>query len=206
MQNIRYLNEYEPALDLFILCLDNLILKVCCTLLYSLYYLLTNFWSLQNNFRNWNTGFFTGFFKHKAEKWTGFILGMWTICTKLFDKLHLNLCILILNVCRLRFRRENNPSGTRFSTMVIDKMVFFLNFVSNFQCNSMTDVVKFCTSGTLVKKWLITLIHSFIYWSPDWADKNDAKFYRACRPNFWDKWQKLTIYNHFCNQNHTCMR
>ena len=43
-------------------------------------------------------------------------------------------------------------SGIRFSARVVDKMTFLFNNVSNFQCNSMTGVVKFCTSGTLVKK------------------------------------------------------
>ena len=43
------------------------------------------------------------------------------------------------------------PCGTRFSATVNDKKAFLLNFVANFQCNSMADVVKFCTSDTLVK-------------------------------------------------------
>ena len=43
------------------------------------------------------------------------------------------------------------PCGTRFSATVIYKEAFLFNFVANFQCNSMADVVKFCTSDTLVK-------------------------------------------------------
>ena len=46
------------------------------------------------------------------------------------------------------------PCGTRFSARVIYKKAFLFNFVANFQCNSMADVVKFCTSDTLVKNVL----------------------------------------------------
>ena len=42
------------------------------------------------------------------------------------------------------------PSSIRFSATVVKKGIF--NFVSNFQCNSVTVVITFCTSGTLVKK------------------------------------------------------
>ena len=38
--------------------------------------------------------------------------------------------------------------GTRFSATVNNKKAFLLNFVANFQCNSMADVVKLCTSDT----------------------------------------------------------
>ena len=44
--------------------------------------------------------------------------------------------------------------GTRFFVTVISKKAFLFNFVANFQCNSMADVVKFCTSDTLVKNVL----------------------------------------------------
>ena len=54
------------------------------------------------------------------------------------------------------------PYGTRFSAIVIDKKAFLFNFVTNFQCNSMADVVKFCTSDTLVKN-LLDNIFSFLY-------------------------------------------
>ena len=53
-------------------------------------------------------------------------------------------------------------SDIRFSATVVDKIAFFFNFVSDFQCNSMTDVAKFCTSGTLVKK-LINNFYSLFY-------------------------------------------
>ena len=48
------------------------------------------------------------------------------------------------------------PCGTRFSARarVIYKKAILLHFVTNFQCNSMADVVKFCTLDTLVKNVL----------------------------------------------------
>ena len=56
------------------------------------------------------------------------------------------------------------PCGTRFSTTVIYKKAFLFNFVANFQCNSMTDGVKFCTSDTLVKNvGLLDNLFSFLY-------------------------------------------
>ena len=44
-----------------------------------------------------------------------------------------------------------------------EKRHFCLIFFSNFQCNSMTDVVKFCTSGTLVKKVSDNFYSFFLY-------------------------------------------
>ena len=55
-----------------------------------------------------------------------------------------------------------NPCGTRFSATVNNKKAFLLNFVANFQCNSMADVVKLCTSDTLVEN-LLDNFFSFLY-------------------------------------------
>ena len=55
------------------------------------------------------------------------------------------------------------PCGTRFSTTVMYKKAFLFNFVANFQYNSMADVVKFCTSDTLVKNVLDNFFFIFIY-------------------------------------------
>ena len=54
------------------------------------------------------------------------------------------------------------PCGTRFSATVIYKKAFLFNFVANFQGNSVADVVKFCTSDTLVKNVLDNFF-SFLY-------------------------------------------
>ena len=48
-----------------------------------------------------------------------------------------------------------------YSATVVDKKAFLFNFAPNFQCNSITDVAKFYTSGTLVKKYLITFVYFF---------------------------------------------
>ena len=53
------------------------------------------------------------------------------------------------------------PCGTRFSATVIYEYAFLFNFVANFQCNSMADVVKFCTSDTLVKN--VGLLNNFFF-------------------------------------------
>ena len=55
------------------------------------------------------------------------------------------------------------PCGTRFSATVIYKKAFLFNFAANYQCNSMADVVKFCTSDTQVKNVLDNLF-SFLYY------------------------------------------
>ena len=48
-------------------------------------------------------------------------------------------------------------------TTVVDKKVFLFNFVFHFQCNSMTDVVKLCTSDALMKKVSDTFNSCFVY-------------------------------------------
>ena len=94
--------------------------------------------------------------------------------TKLSNKICIKLCILIFDIYRLRFQRAMQ-AVLDFPLKSSEKKAFLFNF----QCNSMTDLVKFCTSGTLVKKYPVTFLC------------------RAGGPNFQDKWQKLTIYNFF---------
>ena len=54
------------------------------------------------------------------------------------------------------------PCGTRFSATVNNKKAFLLNFVANFQCNSMADVVKLCTSDPSSENLLDNFFHFYI--------------------------------------------
>ena len=68
-------------------------------------------------------------------------------------------------MCRLRFQKRKYiqaVSDFPLQSLIMIKLAFFFNFVSNIQCFLMTDVVKFCTSGTLVKKLLNNFYSLFL--------------------------------------------
>ena len=74
--------------------------------------------------------------------------------TDLTDEFCSRFHILFFNVFRIRFQKEQIflLAVLDFPLQSLEKKVYFPKNYANFLYNSLTNVVNFCTSGTLAKK------------------------------------------------------